>query len=482
MKRTWTLLISLGLAATLLAACIPGFAPTEPLPPAARLETIVAGTQSAMLTQMAYQTLVAELTRRAQMTGEPPLVITATPLPIPVSAATLPPAVTSLPTAQVIFPTLTPIPTRTPFVPTVVPVQLPCDQAGFVRDVTIPDGTLLQPGRSFVKTWRLSNTGTCLWTADYALVFLNGSVMGGPAVQRLNATVRPGESLDVSVNLVAPQSKGVYSGNWMLRNAQGVLFGLGGSNAPFYVRVEVRPEVTRVPGETFYFSDVYCSAYWQSTRAGTVLCPSSGIDPTNGSITRSYKPKLEGGYQEDEATLITVPSNDDGGSITGQFPAVLVGADDHFAAVIGCLDASPGCKVEFQLNYSVGSGPVYSLGRWNEISDNTFHSVNIDLSGLRGQAVTFYLRVLHRGNATDDRAFWLLPRIYRQGPTATPSRTPTRTLTFTPRPTRTLTFTPSATPTPSQTPTITASPTQTATDTEVTLPSATATLTATTGP
>ena len=48
-----------------------------------------------------------------------------------------------------------------------------CDAAAFVRDVTIPDGTIVEPGRDFTKTWRLKNVGTCSWTTAYALVFVS---------------------------------------------------------------------------------------------------------------------------------------------------------------------------------------------------------------------------------------------------------------------------------------------------------------------
>jgi len=45
-----------------------------------------------------------------------------------------------------------------------------CDAASFVRDVTVPDGTKMEPGDDFTKTWRLLNAGTCSWTTAYRLV------------------------------------------------------------------------------------------------------------------------------------------------------------------------------------------------------------------------------------------------------------------------------------------------------------------------
>src|SRR5512135_269401 len=47
-----------------------------------------------------------------------------------------------------------------------------CNNATFVKDVSIPDGTVIARGKSFTKTWSLQNTGTCNWTRNYSLVFV----------------------------------------------------------------------------------------------------------------------------------------------------------------------------------------------------------------------------------------------------------------------------------------------------------------------
>jgi hypothetical protein len=108
-----------------------------------------------------------------------------------------------------------------------------CDDADFVADVTIPDGTVLDAGESFTKTWRLKNAGTCSWTPSYSVVFSDGDSMGGPATQAFTTTVNPGQTVDISINLKAPSTPGTYIGNWKLRNAAGVTF------ATFYVDIKV---------------------------------------------------------------------------------------------------------------------------------------------------------------------------------------------------------------------------------------------------
>jgi hypothetical protein len=115
-----------------------------------------------------------------------------------------------------------------------------CDRGQFVSDVTVPDGTLLAPGTTFNKTWRLRNAGSCTWTISYQLVFFSGAQMGGPSAVALPNTVAPGQTVDLSVSLVAPNTAGSYRGYWMFRNAAGELFGLGShASEPWRVDIKV---------------------------------------------------------------------------------------------------------------------------------------------------------------------------------------------------------------------------------------------------
>jgi hypothetical protein len=153
------------------------------------------------------------------------------------------------PTPIVTQVTNTPVPTSTPL-PAATQVTY-CDWAFFVKDVTIPDGTVLAPGETFTKIWRLKNRGTCTWTSDYMLVFSSGSQMGGKAEVTFPGNVAPGQSVDVSVLLTAPSVPGSYSGYWMLRNSSGALFGTGDkANIPFYVDIQVRQPVEQIQNGT----------------------------------------------------------------------------------------------------------------------------------------------------------------------------------------------------------------------------------------
>jgi hypothetical protein len=151
------------------------------------------------------------------------------------------------------FETPTPdLPTAT-LSPTVVPSATPlCDLARFITDVTIPDGTEMQPGQTFTKTWRLRNMGTCTWTGGYQLIFDQGEIMSGPVAQPLAGNVPPGQDVDLSVALKAPDNPGTYRGYWRLRNAAGVLMPIlnGYQGISFFVEIKVVPP-TSTPTATF---------------------------------------------------------------------------------------------------------------------------------------------------------------------------------------------------------------------------------------
>jgi hypothetical protein len=181
--------------ASLLYAC----GPTAPVAP-----TIdVNGIHTA-----AAETVIAEFTQTAQ----------AFP---PTSAATATGAITSIPEAA-IQPTATTIPTNNPFENT--PTLIPCDDAIFVDDVTVPDGTEMAPGQDFVKTWKIRNTGSCTWGTGYSVIFAYGEKMSGIA-EPVTGAVAPGEEVEISVRFKAPENTGEYSTYWRMANASSIPFG-----------------------------------------------------------------------------------------------------------------------------------------------------------------------------------------------------------------------------------------------------------------
>ncbi|PWH11990.1 MAG: hypothetical protein DDG60_15435 [Anaerolineae bacterium] len=149
------------------------------------------------------QTVVAQATQTALALP------THTPEPSPLPTATVPPPPPETPTPEI---TLSPTPAL-------------CDDAIYVADVSVPDGTQMNPGQEFVKTWRVKNTGTCTWTRGYQIMWSYGDNRMSGQATALPRDVLPGEEVEISLVLKAPLQSGTYSGYWVLRNNNGYTFG-----------------------------------------------------------------------------------------------------------------------------------------------------------------------------------------------------------------------------------------------------------------
>lgn len=371
----------------------------------------------------AAQTVQAQITQTAQAvlpgtaTAEVPtdFVETVPPTQTAAPSQTPPPADTAVP------PSPTPLPsaTNTQMPPT--PTLQPCNRAELVADISVSDGTRFGPSASFTKTWRLKNTGSCIWTKKYNLVFVDGSLMDGNPVIPLPGRVHPGEAVDLSVNLRAPKKDGNYRGYWMLRSDTGEYFGVGrDGKTAFWVDIRVvAPPVLDYP---YDFAGNLCSAEWR-TGAGVINCSGSSDDPA-GSVQYTNNPRLENGRREDESTLWMRPNQSSDGWISGTYPEYKVRAGDHFVADIGCLDGYNRCDVTFSLDYRINGGSSTNLGRWHEVYDGKITRVDVDLSALAGQKVQFILSVDNNGRASHAQAFWLVPSIREGGVVSTPPPAP----------------------------------------------------------
>jgi hypothetical protein len=101
------------------------------------------------------------------------------------------------------------------------------DDATFIADVTIPDQSYIEKGADFSKTWRVQNSGESTWTIDYRLVFDHGDRMDSPEFVSMPKEVKPGETVDITVEFTAPNTPGEYRSSWMLQNNGGQKFGVG---------------------------------------------------------------------------------------------------------------------------------------------------------------------------------------------------------------------------------------------------------------
>ena len=147
-------------------------------------------------------------------------------------------------------PQFTMTPVFTLAVASFTPTQRICDRAGAGQpvDITMPDDSLVQAGQAFTKTWRLVNLGSCSWTAQYAVQYFSGTAMGSSIAQPFSAVILPDQTVDISLDLLAPQEAGTFQSNFKLRSPAGALFGIGpNGDAPIWVRIIVIATETATP-------------------------------------------------------------------------------------------------------------------------------------------------------------------------------------------------------------------------------------------
>lgn len=190
-KQVLTLIVLAGL----VYACGPT-APVEPTFSVSAIHTFAA------------ETVIAEFTQTA-LAVPPTSAATATEAATATLEGTEQPSATSVPTNNLFETT---------------PTQVICDDAKWVEDVTVPDGTQMSPGQDFVKTWKIRNTGSCTWGTGYVPIFAYAEKMGGIA-EPLTGAVAPGEEVEISVRFKAPTNTGEFASTWRMANASNVPFG-----------------------------------------------------------------------------------------------------------------------------------------------------------------------------------------------------------------------------------------------------------------
>jgi hypothetical protein len=296
--------------------------------------------------------------------------------------------------------------------------------------------------------------------------------MGAPVSITMPRIVTPGEMIDISIALTAPETPGTYRGNWSFEDHTGQRFGLGNNGTgEIWVQVEVvsaptsTATLTAAPTQTstatpqppFINTDetlVYdliadaCSAIW-TVNGAVQPCPGSA-EALQASIT---VPILEDGSEPGYRAIRINPgaAND---VVIATYPEYLVEPGDQFRALASCGENALTCSALFRLNAQDDTGAVTDLWAVGEFQDGSYTEISVDLGGLTGKRVRFTLSVTMLNGDPDNAAFWVAPAIYRiPVPTATPTLTATTTVTVTPSVTPTPALpTPTPTPTTPQTP------------------------------
>jgi hypothetical protein len=215
--RRRTIIIAIVLIISILAACT-----------AAPAATVFPGMEQtlAVRTMVALQGVSFFATPTPSCTPIPSILINS-----PNNSSDSRPAVFTLP------PTSSPVPSLTPIkvVSNMLINEDGCANiAEFVRDVTVDDFSPFKPNELFTKVWEVKNIGTCIWTPNYALVFTYGDRMSGISPKYLNQTVKPGDTINLSIDLSAPRDPDIYTGNWMLQDEHDNQFGTGAAAKDFF--------------------------------------------------------------------------------------------------------------------------------------------------------------------------------------------------------------------------------------------------------
>ena len=98
------------------------------------------------------------------------------------------------------------------------------DSTLFIKDVTIPDGTAIPVDTTFVKTWRVKNTGKLVWENRYLkrITPLSNQICSSPAMVPIPRTL-PGETVDISVTFTTPHLPGSCRTDWKSADKNGNL-------------------------------------------------------------------------------------------------------------------------------------------------------------------------------------------------------------------------------------------------------------------
>jgi hypothetical protein len=107
--------------------------------------------------------------------------------------------------------------------------------------VNIPDGSVVAPG-TLIKQWKLKNTGSAKWSEGSKIIFLRGARELLAEREEFEVPLaEPGQVVEVSVPIIAPEKAGSYSAYFQLADKDRNVFG-----HRFWVEFVVKEEEKRI--------------------------------------------------------------------------------------------------------------------------------------------------------------------------------------------------------------------------------------------
>ena len=234
-KKGLTLLILTVIITIIASACTTPQTAPQDTAPTVDVEALTESIISTVSSQVTQDAVEAALTQAAQPTATS--VPTATAVPTEVPTEEPEPTEETAPTNTAAPP---PVPTATSAAPSSSSTTGCIYVASFNSNVTVPAGTTYAPGAEFIKSWKVTNNGNCSWDTDFKIIFSSGEQMGGPSSISFNTgTVKPGQTVTLSLKLFAPADEGNYTGYWLLQTDMGEVFGIGTADNPLSVNINV---------------------------------------------------------------------------------------------------------------------------------------------------------------------------------------------------------------------------------------------------
>ncbi|KAI8970231.1 hypothetical protein BDF20DRAFT_890012 [Mycotypha africana] len=161
--------------------------------------------------------------------------------------------------------------------------------AKFLSDLNIPDGTLVSPKKTFIKMWKVKNTGNADWPMGSHLLFNGGSILRPYPISRPDCfavpVVSPNDEICVTAELQAPDAPGEYISYFCLCAPDGQRFG---DNLKCSIRVDENLESDKNPPESL--SNISSNDNISrsiSPVASTYSSLSSETTPTTSTVYRN---------------------------------------------------------------------------------------------------------------------------------------------------------------------------------------------------
>jgi uncharacterized protein YkwD len=262
------------------------------------------------------------------------------------------------------------------------------NKASFVADVTIPDNTNIGGGTNFTKTWRIANTGTCVWGPNYTVSYYSGERLNAVDSLPLSLTY-PGQNIDISMELTAPNRTGTFQGNYVIKNPAGLIMSIN-DDSRLWVIINVTvlgAASSATSTATLTLTPAATSASTATSGSVTPTVTGTLASPTSGSTTYSTATCA---FTTDRAKLTEVINAVNAYRAQKGLPAYTVNAQLAQAAQRHAIDIA--CHKLYVHTGTDGSTPKTRVADTGYVASSVSENVNGNYPPLDGkEAVNWWI-------------------------------------------------------------------------------------------